>query len=116
MALRNSKHGYGALTKLFHWLTVLLFAFQYFAGIVMTRMQSHETALGFAQSGYYNWHKSIGLVALAVALFRLLARKSGELPDWAHPPCRCPSAGSFTGPSRCFMRQCLSCLSAAIFM
>lgn len=39
--------------------------------------------MGLSQATYYNWHKSIGLIALNVVLLRLLARKGGQLPDWA---------------------------------
>lgn len=49
----------------------------------MTRIGPSETTLGLTQATFYNWHKSIGLVALIVAVLRLLARKSGRLPDWA---------------------------------
>jgi cytochrome b561 len=35
------------------------------------------------QATYYNWHKSLGLLALAVAIARLLNRSVGKLPPWA---------------------------------
>ena len=35
MHLRNGPHGYGALTKLLHWLTVLAFAGQFLVGYTM---------------------------------------------------------------------------------
>ena len=83
MTLLNTQDGYGALTKLFHWLIVALFAFQFAAANIMLRIDANETALGLTQATYYNWHKSIGLLALTVAVFRLLARRHGELPPWA---------------------------------
>jgi cytochrome b561 len=83
MSLLSTKDGYGALTKFFHWAIVALFAFQFAAANIMLRIDGNETALGLTQAAYYNWHKSIGLVALVVAVFRLLARKRGELPPWA---------------------------------
>ena len=49
----------------------------------MLRIDAGGTALGLSQDTYYNWHKSIGLVALVVAVLRLVARKHGELPPWA---------------------------------
>jgi cytochrome b561 len=79
----NTQTGYGALTKGLHWLVVGLFAFQYVAANVMVRMDEGGLVLGLSQDTYYNWHKSIGLVALIVAALRLLARRSGQLPDWA---------------------------------
>lgn len=83
MTLLNTKDGYGSLTKFFHWLVVALFAFQFAAANIMLRIDENETALGVTQATFYNWHKSIGLLALVVAVFRLLARRSGQLPDWA---------------------------------
>ena len=83
MTLLNTQEGYGSLTKLLHWLIVALFAFQFAAANIMLRIDADETALGITQATYYNWHKSIGLIALVVAVCRLLARRSGQLPDWA---------------------------------
>ena len=83
MALLNTKDGYGTLTKFLHWAVVALFVFQFVAAHIMVRLDANETALGLSQNTYYNWHKSIGLVALAAALFRVLARRRGELPSWA---------------------------------
>jgi cytochrome b561 len=83
MPLLNSTLGYGALTKLFHWLIVLLFASQYLSAKIMLNTPEGATSLGLDQGTYYNWHKSLGLVALAVAVARLLNRKAGELPPWA---------------------------------
>src|SRR5262249_54256825 len=79
----NTQSGYGALTKLLHWLVVMLFAFQFAAANIMLRLDAGATQLGLSQAIYYNWHKSIGLIALVVALLRLLVRKHGQLPDWA---------------------------------
>ncbi len=83
MALLNDGRTYGALTKLFHWLIVALFAFQYVAAAIMLNLAEGQTALGLTASNYFNWHKSIGLIALLVAILRLLNRKAGSLPDWA---------------------------------
>jgi cytochrome b561 len=83
MALHNTSDGYGALTKSLHWLVVGLFAFQFAAASIMLSLAEGTTAMGMGQSTYYNWHKSIGLVALAVAVLRLLVRRRGQLPDWA---------------------------------
>jgi cytochrome b561 len=79
----NTEHGYGALTKLCHWLIVGLFAFQYLAGFIMVRLAPGGIAIGLSQDDWFNWHKSIGLVALVVAICRLGVRNSGRLPDWA---------------------------------
>jgi hypothetical protein len=83
MAMLNRQDGYGSLTKVLHWLVVALFAFQYTVANIMLGMDEKGLVLGLRQDTYYNWHKSIGLVALLVAALRVLARRSGRLPDWA---------------------------------
>ena len=83
MTILNSNLGYGALTKLFHWLIAFLFAAQYFSATIMLRTPAEATTLGVSQATYYNWHKSLGLAALVVAIARLINRESGELPPWA---------------------------------
>ena len=83
MRLLNSPLGYGTLTKLLHWSMAGLFLFQYVAAHTMTRMGPDDRTLGLAQSVWYNWHKSIGLLALLVALARMANRRLGELPPWA---------------------------------
>jgi cytochrome b561 len=107
MALLNTKDGYGALTKLFHWAIVALFAFQFAAANIMVRIGPHETALGLTQDAFYNWHKSIGLVALAVAVFRLLARRNGQLPDWSP---------TLSAPERKFVHRAEQLLYTAMFV
>ena len=83
MPVLNSTLGYGALTKLFHWLIVLIFALQYLSATIMLRTSAEATTLGLNQAAYYNWHKSLGLVALVVAIARLVNRRTGKLPPWA---------------------------------
>jgi len=83
MTILNSNLGYGTLTKLFHWLIVFLFALQYLSAKIMLNTPDEATTLGISQAAYYNWHKSLGLVALFVAIVRLVNRGMGALPPWA---------------------------------
>ncbi|MEL6521667.1 MAG: cytochrome b [Pseudomonadota bacterium] len=83
MALTNSAAGYGTLTKIFHWLIVVLFALQYVGGTIMTNIDFSSSFAGISTNTYYDWHKSLGLVALVVAILRLINRQMGELPPWA---------------------------------
>lgn len=83
MGLFNSSDGYGAATKLLHWIFVVVFALQYISANIMMRLAPDGLSLGLTQAAYYNWHKSIGLIALALAVVRLIARRAGELPPWA---------------------------------
>jgi cytochrome b561 len=80
MPLLNSAAGYGSLTKALHWIVVGLFAVQVAAGLVMTRLPDES---GATRDALFNWHKTLGLVALAVVLVRVWARRAGELPPWA---------------------------------
>jgi cytochrome b561 len=94
MGLTNTDARYGAATKLFHWLIVALFALQYVGGNIMTRIEWGDVVLGLSQSDYYDWHKSLGLAALAVAIPRLINRRIGQLPAWA--PCLSERERRFT--------------------
>lgn len=107
MGLTNSSGGYGALTKTFHWLIVVLFAWQYVSGDIMTGMQRGQLVAGLNQNDYYNWHKSIGLVALAIAILRLLNRYIGTLPPWAP---------TLTGGEKKFIHRAEQVLYLAMFV
>ncbi len=107
MPLLNTASGYGGLSKFLHWVVVALFALQFTLASVMVRVGPEETTLGLTQATYYNWHKSLGLVALTIAALRLLARKSGQLPDWA------PTLGS---RERSFIHRAEQILYASMFV
>lgn len=107
MPLLNSSSGYGAITKLLHWIVVVLFALQFASASIMVCIAPDGTALGLTQATYYNWHKSLGLLALSIAVLRLLARKSGQLPDWAPV---------LSGGERAFIHRAEQVLYAAMFV
>jgi cytochrome b561 len=106
MRLWNDQRGYGLVTQGFHWLVAVLFAFQLLSANVMTRMGTEGPALGLVRDQWFNWHKSIGLVALVVAIGRVLARRKGRLPDWA------PTLGE---GERRFVHRAEQVLYAAMF-
>lgn len=83
MGMTNSATGYGTLTKVFHWSIVILFALQFFGGHIMTAIGFNASFAGIGTNTFYNWHKSLGLIALAVAMGRLINRQLGNLPPWA---------------------------------
>jgi len=105
--LFNSSAGYGALTKALHWGVAALFAFQFLSASIMTRLDTTGTALGVSQAGYYNWHKTIGLIALLLAIARVTVRRIGSLPPWA------PTLGD--GEKR-FIHRAEQVLYAAMFV
>ena len=83
MGLTNSAEGYGTLTKFFHWSIVILFAAQYIGGNIMVAIGFNSSFAGIDTNTYYNWHKSLGLVALVIAVLRIINRQMGQLPPWA---------------------------------
>ena len=83
MPLHNSATHYGAVTRFLHWAVFLLFVHQYLSGNFMVRLETGHTLFGLTQNNYYDWHKSIGVVLLMLAVARLIWRKSTPLPDWA---------------------------------
>jgi cytochrome b561 len=82
MALLNGATRFGLVSKFFHWAVFLLFVNQYVTGVLMMRLERGHTVLGFAQGDYYTWHKSIGVLVLALVLLRIIWRKTTRLPDW----------------------------------
>jgi cytochrome b561 len=83
MKLKNSDTRYGFATKLFHWAIFLIFLNQFIVAFAMLNTPQGATTAGFTQGALYNWHKSIGLIALFVALLRYTWRKTTPLPNWA---------------------------------
>ena len=81
--MMNTDARYGLVTKTLHWVVFLLLLNQFVVATAMLHTASDETTLGFTQGGLYEWHKSIGLVALAFAVLRYGWRKATPLPDWA---------------------------------
>ncbi len=84
MQWQNSATGYGTITKTFHWLVFFIFFNQYLVAYSMLNTAVNETGLGgYSQATLFNWHKSIGLIALLVILLRYTWRKTTRLPNWA---------------------------------
>jgi cytochrome b561 len=81
--MKNSAIRYGFVTKALHWTVFLLILNQFIVAAAMLNTPPEETTAGFTQGTLYNWHKSIGLIALAVVLLRFIWRKGTELPAWA---------------------------------
>ena len=88
---QRSRHRSGRATliivrrghPLLHWAVFLLFAYQYIGANIMSRIGQGKTLFWLNQDDYYNWHKSIGLVLLALVVLRIAWRKLTALPDWA---------------------------------
>ena len=53
MAILNSNLGFGALTKLFHWLIVFLFAAQYLRAPIMLGTPAEAKTLGLGHRAQF---------------------------------------------------------------
>jgi cytochrome b561 len=81
--IRNSDTRYGTVTKLLHWAVFAAIVNQFAVAWAMLHTEEWETTFGMTRDALYEWHKSIGLVALALACARVVWRKVASLPDWA---------------------------------
>jgi cytochrome b561 len=69
---------YPASIRAIHWLNALLIIGLLALGIFMTPFQMDNMA--FSEELYF-WHKSFGLLALLMVVFRLINRRLHTLPD-----------------------------------
>jgi cytochrome b561 len=76
--MKNSVDRYGAMTKTLHWAGFLLVLNQFLVAAVMLTIGEGET-----RDALYQWHKSVGLLVLALVIVRYTWRKITPLPDWA---------------------------------
>jgi len=79
--LRNSDHGFGAITIVLHWTIAALILGLMLIGFVMRRMEIDPVL----QFSLYQWHKSFGFTAVALATLRtgwwLVERSPQSLPS-----------------------------------
>lgn len=82
--LRNTVDSWGALAKLFHWIIAALILAQIALGWTAASWRLSPTKLNL-----FVWHKSIGMLILALVLLRLLWRLANpapalpeEMPAW----------------------------------
>jgi len=70
--MKNSAVRYGFVSKFLHWAIFLLILNQFVVAAAMLTTPDYETTAGFTQGTLYNWHKSIGLIVLALAVLRYI--------------------------------------------
>lgn len=106
MKLRNGKSGYGLVTKSLHWLTVVALVAQFVVGYALEdggggrgrgrgrggesgrgrgRGGDDDVMLGFGDDAdrLVTVHVVLGLNILALAVIRLVWRRTTPLPPWA---------------------------------
>ena len=77
--LKSDTQHWGDAAKFFHWTIVLLILMQGTVGLIMVDMPKRPAVIP-----WYNFHKSVGLTILALAVLRLLWRVFDRRP--AEPP------------------------------
>jgi cytochrome b561 len=78
MSFRNTKRSWGSVSKLLHWLIVLLIINQW---VIAERADS--LPIGIAKLQALAWHKSFGITILMLAVVRLAWRWMNPVPDLA---------------------------------
>lgn len=88
MRFRNGPGGYGFVTKVLHWLTLLALAAQFVVGYAIERADdllqwAVDRWLGSEQEMLLIVHAAIGVSILLLAAIRVVWRKATPLPPWA---------------------------------
>ncbi|MGZ5398680.1 MAG: cytochrome b [Nocardioides sp.] len=89
MAWRSGDHGYGWITKVLHWLTVLLVAAQFVVGYSMAAEDAcdrKEDTCEQVELGAFDLlelHVVLGLSILVIAVVRPLWRRYDGFPPWS---------------------------------
>ena len=76
MSFRNTTRSWGSVSKLLHWLVVLLIVNQW---VIAERADS--LPIGIAKLQALAWHKSFGITILMLAVVRLAWRWMNPVPD-----------------------------------
>jgi cytochrome b561 len=77
MGLRNSKQGYGAVARFMHWVMALLLVVLFALGWYMTELSYYDR--WYKDS--FDLHKSLGLIAFILFLFRIVWMATDTRPD-----------------------------------
>jgi cytochrome b561 len=75
MPLRNTPDGFGAVAKIFHWVTLLLLV-----GSFTLAASMESLPLGPRKLQLFAWHKWVGVTVFLVVLLRLAWRLANPVP------------------------------------
>ncbi|MGO4840007.1 cytochrome b, partial [Rhizobiaceae sp. 2RAB30] len=75
--IRNRKDSYGLVAIVLHWAIALLIISQLVMGTIMVRLANQRLAFDLIQ-----WHKSFGLLTLALVAMRLAWRLANPMPSY----------------------------------
>lgn len=85
MSLANTRHRYGSVSKVFHWLTALLILTLFPLGIIANDMPYDTSRELAAKAWMFSLHKTLGVSVFLVALGRILWALSQPKPGLLHP-------------------------------
>lgn len=85
---RSDEHGYGLVTRVLHWATVVLVVAQFALGWALTRADDllepiADARFGGEEEALVVVHVGIGITILLLAVLRLGWRLATSLPPWA---------------------------------
>lgn len=83
MSLQNTADGYGTVTKSLHWVIFALFTTMFVLGFGLMGGDETTTAFGTDWDSVFDWHATIGLIVLILAVARIVWRAKTPLPSWA---------------------------------
>lgn len=75
--------GYHSFTKLLHWSMFVLFTIMFVLGFGLMGGDESSTAFGAEWDTVFDWHATLGLSVLVMAVVRLGWRGRTALPPWA---------------------------------
>ena len=78
----QSPAGYNVVTKSLHWIIFGLFTIMYVLGFGLMASDG-VTAFGAQWGPVFDWHATLGLLVLVLAVVRIWWRSHLPLPDWA---------------------------------
>jgi cytochrome b561 len=81
--LRNGERGYGLVTKVLHWLTVLALVGQLFLGYAMDDLSEWYAGERDAEDALVFLHAWWGVGIIVLVTVRLLWRRLTPLPPWS---------------------------------
>jgi cytochrome b561 len=82
MGDKNGGESYNAVAKSLHWVICGLFTVMFILGFGLMVSDGY-TAFGAQWGPVFDWHATLGLIVLVLAIFRLWWRNHAPLPSWA---------------------------------
>jgi cytochrome b561 len=76
MSWRNSDTSYGIITKIFHWVSVVMVTTTFMLGITMVNLPNDPSKFTL-----YGWHKSLGIIIFLTIVVRIIWRATNTQPS-----------------------------------